>query len=278
MFSCQFNLLSNYCDLFNLVFKKNLILPKFEFMTNYSFTSFLYMLLVYNSFLFSQTQQLNKEYYKAFDSLNNYQNIEVFNGLEYIDNYFDFERGNHKFYHDENTLVGDVIFNGQPYFGFKMKYELLSDFLVVEFTNQKLNYVILDSERVEEFVLDNDKFIRLPNKNELKGFYKNGFFKEVYKKNNYSLYVKYIKTMNDKIRDDKVFYVFSEKKFYVLSYQDKLYRINKLKDVVNVLPLKKNQIQKFYRNYKKLYKINREKFFENLLESIDNQVVSNVSE
>src|SRR5690606_22294792 len=96
-------------------------------MTNYSTTFFLYILLI-PTFIFSQSELLNKEYYKSFDSFNTYYNIEVFNGSEHIDTYLEFKKGNHKFYHSENFLSGSVFYNGQPYHDFNMKYDLLNDF------------------------------------------------------------------------------------------------------------------------------------------------------
>lgn len=240
-------------------------------------TNVLLIFLFISNFIFSQKEIPNKEYYVSFDSFNTYYNTGIFNGLEHVDTYLDFEKGNHKFYHDDGFLLGSIVYDGQPYYNIKMKYDLLNDFLLIEYINQKVNYINLDTKLVSEFTLDEGKFIHLPEDNELENFYRNGFFKEVYKDNSYSLFAKYVKQKNERIHGKKVFYVFDEQNIYVLFYQNEYYRISKVKDIAEILPLKKRQILEFYKNYKKLYKNNREQFLERLFENLDNIKTNSVN-
>jgi hypothetical protein len=237
-------------------------------MTSYSTTILVTFLFLFN-FIFSQTDKSEKEYYVSFDSFNTYYNVVVFIGLEHEDAYLEFKKGNHKFYHAENFLLGNIFFDGQPYYDFNIKYDLLNDFLLLEYTNQKFNYLRLNEELVDEFLLDGDKFIRLSENQQLNGFYKNGFFKEAYKGNNFTLYIKYIKNKTARFRNKNVYYVFDGHEIYIIYYNKFYYRINKVKDIIEVFPSKKKQIQDFYKNYKNLFKKNREEFLDRLFKNLE---------
>lgn len=217
----------------------------------------------------SQNDFQNKQHYKSFDSIHNYKNIGVFNGLEYVDIYLSYKNTSHKFYQSEEFLVGDVIYDGQPYYDLKMKYDLLNDLLLLEYVNQKANYLSLNTEFISEFSIAGDKFVHLSPNKELEGFYRNGFFIELYKSNTNSLYAKYIKTKSEKFEDKKVFYNFSDKKLYILYHQEKFYRIDRINDIIDVLPLSKDKIQEFHKKNKKLYKKDREQFLQKLFLNIE---------
>lgn len=236
---------------------------------NYSVTLFQCILLI-PTFLFSQSELLNKEYYKAFDSLTAHYNIEVFNGSEHVDVYLDFKKDNHKFYYSKYFLSGSVFYNGQPYHDYNMKYDLLNDFLLLEYKNEKINYLRLNEKFVDWFFLNGGRFIRLLENQELDGFYRNGFFKEAYKGNNFAVYIKLLKDKTAKFRDQKVYYAFDEDEIYILYYKNKYYRINKIKDITEILPSNKIQIQEFYKSYRKLYKQDREEFLERLFKTLEN--------
>ena len=247
-----------------------------KLLTSYSATFFLYILFI-PTYIFSQSELLNEQYYNSFDSFTTYYNIEVFNGKEHIDIYSEFKKGNHKFYHSDDFLLGSVFYNDQPYYDLNMKYDLLNDFLLLGYKNQKISYLRLNEDFVHEFSLDGDKFVRLLENPQLDGFYRNGFFKEVYKGNNYMFYIKYLKSKTSRSRDKKIYYVFDDQSIYILFYKNYYFRINKIKDVIKILPQNKDQIQKFYTNYRKLYKKDREQFLEKLFKNLENLGAFNIN-
>ncbi|WP_157805250.1 hypothetical protein [Confluentibacter citreus] len=237
-------------------------------MTNYPTTFFLHIFLISN-LIFSQSEISNNQNYKLFDSFDSYYNNGIFNGAEYVDRYMNFKKGNHKFFSKDEYILGDIIYNGQPYFNVKMKYDLLYDFLVVEYLNQMHNYLKLNNELVDEFKIEGYKFYKITENQDLTPFYGNGFFKEAYKGNNYTFYVKYLKSKSERFHNQRVYYVFGEQSIHVLFYNNHYYRISKIKDVMNLLQEKEDQIQKFYTNYRKLYKKDREQFLEKLFKNLE---------
>ncbi len=241
-------------------------------MVNYSNFLLLFSLFT-SSFLFSQNEPSNEEYYKVYDSFSSNQNNDLINGQEYIDLYYrNLRRDNHKFYNSDSFLEGSVVYRNQPYYGVKLKYDLLHDLIILESINQKVNHLSLNSESVTEFILEDSKFVRLPNKKDLEGFYRNGFFKEIYNSDNYTFYTKCIKDKSEVINDNLVKYTFRDKDIQVLLYKDNFYRINKIKNLISVLPFEKKEIKSFYKKNKKQYKKDREQFYKRLLYSLDTNI------
>ena len=74
------------------------------------------------------------------------------------------ENGNHKFYKIFEFVIGDIIYDGQPYYNIKMKYDLLEDQIIVNlFTNTGDNIFKLLSSKLNSFTINNSEFIKLSN-------------------------------------------------------------------------------------------------------------------
>lgn len=234
------------------------------------FLTFLLCVIFINS-INSQTNFFkgNNTDYKVYDSLIAYENSNIFNGLEYVDQYRSLNVKNHKFYNSYDYLNGFVIYNEQPYFNIKMKYDLLNDLVILEFVNKKVTSLSLNSSLVSQFVLNNNKFVKLDKTEVLAPFYGNGFFKEGYKGTLYSLFIKYRKKKIEKIRNKKVYYVFKDNEVYILFYKNKFYRINSKKDIVNAIPEREKEILDYYGSNKRLFKKNKQQFLLKLLTKLN---------
>lgn len=241
-------------------------------MANYSNFLLLFSLFT-SSFLFSQNELSNEAYYKVYDSFNSNQNNDLINGQEYIDLYYrNLRRDNHKFYYSDSFLEGSVVYRNQPYYGVKLKYDLLRDLIILESINQKVNLIVLNSESVTEFVLGESKFVRLHHNKDLASFYRNGFFKEIYNGDSYTFFIKCIKDKSEVISGNLVKYTYRDIDIPVLLYKNEYYRINKIKDLITVLSFKKKEIKLFYKKNKKQYKKDKEQFYKRLLYSLDTNI------
>ncbi len=214
--------------------------------------------------------EADKNYYIFQDSLLMDENKDVYNGLEYIDDHKSFTKEDHKFYKSYDFSSGFVMYNSQPYFNIKMNYDLLNDLLVIEFANSSLKKIRLNSTLVSEFKINNDRFVRLPEVQELEAFYGNGFFKNAMEGNHYSIFVKCIKKKVEKIRNYKIYYTFKDNRIYIVRYKDDFFRIDGIKDAIDAFPFMERQIKVFYKTNRKLYKMNRGQFLERLFRSLDN--------
>ncbi len=237
------------------------------------YTHLLFLLfLFYISISFSQEDSKTSSYYSVFDAYTAYENKGVFNGLEHIDEFPEMPlkaESNHKFYGAFNFSKGYVLYNGQPYYNLKMKYNLLHDLVLLQFTNKKVNQVKLSSGLISEFVLLEGKFVRLENNKVLKPYYKNGFFKEAFSGNAFSLFVKYDKEKLEDFRNRKVYYRFLMHQFYFLKYQDSFHKINSKRDIIKLLPNLEKPIKRFFKKSPKLFRKNKELFLANLFRDLD---------
>ncbi|MFI1771945.1 hypothetical protein [Thalassobellus citreus] len=216
----------------------------------------------------AQSEFFKKEYFEVYDSIDLYQNNNVFNGLEYIDNYISLSVENHKFYGSSDFLKGYIIYNDLPHFNVKMKYDLLNDLVILEFVNIKVTNLSLNSSLVSQFVLNNAQFVRLPQIEILRPFYVNGFFQVAYNGPNYTLYVKYKKSKIEKLRNKKVYYTFKSNEVYVLFYKNKYLKINSKKNIIEAIPERETEISNYYKFNKRLYKKSKHQFFVKLFTSL----------
>ncbi|XMO86714.1 hypothetical protein AAFN75_00110 [Algibacter sp. AS12] len=230
---------------------------------------FFYLICILHGFAQSNLVVENTEHYKVYDSFLSYENNNVFNGLEYIDDYRSLDIKNHKFYASSDFLSGFIVYNEQPYYNAKMKYDLLHDLVILEFVNNKVANLSLNSNMISQFVLNDDKFVRLPKTTSLLPFYENGFFKEAYKGEEYELYVKYKKEGIQKLSKNKVFYVFKDHEIYVLFYKNIYLKINSKKDIIELIPEKKAEISDYFNSNRRLYKKNKYQFFVKLFTNLN---------
>ncbi|GAA3596257.1 hypothetical protein Q4Q39_08060 [Flavivirga amylovorans] len=229
---------------------------------------------------FSQAKSSTETYYKLFDSFFEYDNSSVFNGLEYVDHYPGTLRTietNNKFYKSFNFQKGFVIYDGQPYYDLKMKYDLLNDLVILEYVNKKVNYLSLNSTIINQFELMGGKFIRLENNPVLNSIYGNGFFEEKYKGKLSSLYIKHKKNKFERLRGKTVSYVFKTYKFYVVNIKDEFYRIDSKKDILKALPFKEKEIRAYYSKNKVVLRKDKDLFLVGLLKSLDASHLSKIS-
>ncbi|MEW4923993.1 hypothetical protein [Algibacter sp. 2305UL17-15] len=230
------------------------------------------LLLISTHLSFSQSKSQVETYYNLFDAFIPYENRDIFNGSEYIDEYPELvtkAKTNNKFYGSYNFVKGYINYDGQPYFNLEMKYDLLRDLVVLEFVNKKVNYLSLNSTLVNEFEILGAKFVRLENNSVLNSNYRNGFFKEAFNGKAFSFYVKYRKDKRQDLSEKKERYVFNEHQFYFVQHDKKFYRITSKKDILKAFPSYQKEIRLFYRKNPVLRRTSKAQFFTNLFMYLD---------
>lgn len=221
------------------------------------------------NFCLSQNSDSKEKYYKYYDLFMAYENKNIFNGLEYTDEYPSISTNSHKFYQQFDFYNTTIIYDGQPYFDIKAKYHLLDDILLIEYVNNKINYLKLNSNMISQFMLNNRSFVKLNNTKALKPFYKNGFFEVSYQDDNYSLYTKRIKNKIKRIQNEKLYYVFTEEKVFILAFKNQFFRIRSKNDLKRSMPDKNIYIEAFYNLNKNLYSNNRLQFVIKFLRNLN---------
>ena len=217
-------------------------------------TLYLSIFLIINQInSFSQTNEKNLGIW--YDNIVGEENLNIFNGsYNYIRERTISDTINP--YFSKDFIEGTVNYSEQLYDSVLMKYNSNTDNLVIKPKKLDNFYsLILNSEKVKGFILDNKHFINA-SKNEVlsKNNFK-GFFEEI-KDKNFTIYIKHYKSKSDKIYDKRVFVTFQKNETYYLYLEDKINEIKSEKDLIEIFPNLKKEINNFKNDNKIAKKYN----------------------
>ncbi len=237
-------------------------------------TKLLFFSLLLSSFFLSSQSSTkeNQKTYISFDKYLGVENIDLSNGIIEENEYRSIYNNNHQFFKSLDFLPGSVHYNNQSYFGLSLKYNIYEDEVLVKLPN-KYGAVTLKllKSKVENFVIDSHKFIRVDSvtstNDELKGFYE-----VLLEKKNVVLYKKYDQAKRDVIENRKVFYHFLNKNSYILYYKDVYYKVNTKNALSKILPDHKKTIRNFYTKNKALYKLKPDSFMTSLVRKVYSEI------
>lgn len=156
----------------------------------------------------------------------------------------------------DNWEPGKVVYDNILYENILMKYDLVTDQLVVVSKQKASAPLSLYSPRVKEFSFAGLKFIY---SNEVSGMasLKKGIYQELVK-GRASAYCKSEKTIWERISGDRLQRSFEEKKRYYIVKDNRSYLITTKKDLVNALKDQKKGVQDILKNKKMKFRINIE--------------------
>ncbi|MFK7811681.1 MAG: hypothetical protein AB8B59_04250 [Maribacter sp.] len=221
----------------------------------------------------SQGQEDSVVYYNVFDEVVGIANTNLYQGVIYTQKY---RTINDKtpFYTSIKFLKGSVVYDGQPYHGLDLKYDIFEDQLLL-----KLNSITsiektlqLKWDYIDEFEILGHRFVKLlsdsiPTLN----YY--GFYEKSLSGSYFSMYQKFRKK-RIKIKDtDAIYYEFIKSKSeYVLHYKSKYHLINSRKEVVALFPQFKKEIHKFYGTVRNLRSNDMDSFMVALMKKIESLI------
>ena len=222
--------------------------------------------------------QLNdkRAYYNWFDDQVGIENTALFNGIRYKELY----RVNgdlHKFYKSPDFLIGDVIYQGQPYFDQQLKYDLYEDQIIVQLTSQSGSSIMkLIKDQIDAFQIEGKQFYHLrdlevyKSKEIIDDFYElmhEGKALRLFKKN---------KKIQNKVLEKKVvYYQFRAKDEYYLLYEDVFYPVKSKSDFLKIFPNNKKQINDYFASNKYLMKTDYDAFMLQAAVKVDAALISN---
>lgn len=206
---------------------------------------FFNLFLYYHQYLYAQNNDGLSNYYSEFDQYMGIENSELNIGSIYNNKYRTFDKS-HPFYATYDYIEGTILYNNQFYQN-QFKYDVFNDLIVVQyFESENTSNLCLISERIKNFTLGLDVFMRLDYHIDLKGIYRNGFFESVYSGELYQFYIKHIKTYQNKIIFNLERNQFVDENIYLIKFNERYYEINKKRDLLNLFPDKKGEIDSFF--------------------------------
>jgi hypothetical protein len=169
----------------------------------------------------------------------------LYNGILWANKYHKFEGDQYLF--SDIFLPGSLSFNNHQFRNLEIRYDILSDEIMIPRDRDVI--VQLNKEMVDSFTLVFEKkvyrFLNFRNDSLLGS---GGYFNVLYKGRS-ALYVKYNKSITTVITDKSDGY-FNQIVHLFLVMDGKDYKINRLKDIMNLVPGANEQIRKFIRSKK----------------------------
>lgn len=222
-------------------------------------------LFFYSVSFYSQNQNSKSTHYKWFDAIIGISNTGLINGTEFKEKYRTIE-GNNQYFLMYDFLPGQLVYGGQPYFDIAMKYDVNSDNLIIKLTNTTSGQfaIQLIKDNVEKFEIDKHVFIN-SDFLDLSVSDKNGFFEVLFLSKNISAYKKHIKNKEERKNDRFAYTKFVYRNKFLVNYNNKLHTINSKKNLTQLFPEQKKNINTFYSKNRPLMKSDYDKFLIKLM-------------
>lgn len=231
-----------------------------------NFPSFL-LIIITLSFVFPVQSQSN--YYKAYDSIIGYNQTNLYNGLRYVDTYMA-TPDNHKFFDKHTFVPSEIRYDGQSYYDVNLKYDLLTDVVVLQPSGEKsfLSIELLKNV-VDYFKMGNHEFYNLTDEVATSDLKFSGFFELLYSGTSVKLYSKHVKEVSERYKNRKINYIFNKSTYFFVEHNQQFYQVDSKKDFTRLFPNKEAQISTLYDDYKLLIKNNPTEFMKRLAAILD---------
>jgi hypothetical protein len=165
----------------------------------------------------------------------------IFNGSQYEGYKVSFNDG-HPYYKNDVLEKGNIIYDHVAYENVGMLYDLVRDLIVVQDSTHRIQLV---NERINEFNLYGDRFIRIEKKESRSALIATGFYNVMYV-GNIGLYKKVVKRIREKISNtNELTALFEVTNYYYIKKDNVFYTIDKKKDVLRLFKNKQKEIERY---------------------------------
>jgi hypothetical protein len=152
-----------------------------------------------------------------------------------------------KFFGSPDFLKGSVIYDGKPYYDLDLKYDVFEDDVLLKLEDRLGGFTLkLFKDKISAFTIDGHAFTKVSDTTSEIG--NTGFYEVVIDNDQFKLFTKHSK--RDIVRKDRKtrYYEFIDlKKQQLLFYNGAHYVIRRKKDLIELFPQLKKEIDSFYR-------------------------------
>jgi len=230
---------------------------------------FLPALVLVGTIAVAQTAD-NTSLYTKFDNSVVKNNLGINNGTIHINAMRSADDTN-RYYPADRYSIGTIVYDGQPYTGVSLKYDILKDVIIAKTADEKGNLGInLITEKTQWFTLNGKKFVNLNYDHKSPKF--TGYYEEDILTGKLSFYTKYRKDNIEVLRNDGVFYKYAASNNFIFRYQNQLFPINSQSDATRAFPQLQKKISDFFERNTALERSDKKLFFMTLLKQLDNSL------
>jgi hypothetical protein len=220
--------------------------------------------------IFQTYSQTNSEIllYTKFDSIVGKENLGLNNGPLALYPYKTIGENN-MYFKSSKFTIGNLVYDGQPYFDTKLKYDIYKDQLILNPAEQPEQIGIsLIQDKTDSFSIYGKNFIRITKSQTALPDFTSGYYEIIKIGKNFDLLVRHHKDMLKEINDEGVYYSFHENYQYYIEYNETFYQVNNKSSIVKIFPENKKSINAFYQKNRSLSKTDYIQFINSLMISI----------
>ena len=222
-----------------------------------------------------QSRQEQSAYLSWFDKQVGLENTALYEGIVYREMYRTIN-DKVKFYRTAQWLNGSVVYSGQLFTNLELKYDVFEDRLLIK----KLDRLgggpmLLFKDKVTSFTIDGTEFVNISDPKIDRLF--NGYC-ELLWSNQVRLLAKHRK--KDFVRKDRSasYHEFIDRnKEYMLEIGNNHFPINKKRDLQQLFPDLKKEIDSFFQKNKRLRSRDIDAFMISLVQALENQIVQDTN-
>ncbi|WP_166521933.1 hypothetical protein [Flagellimonas ochracea] len=203
------------------------------------------------------------------DTKTGIENTGLFDGEVHVEEYRTINE-NTQYFPEPYFIPARVQYGGQWFYDVQLKYDVFNDQLVARVPNDIGGLAIrLFKNDIAEFRFGQAHFINFEKL--VKNSKQNGFFRKVHHSDEYVLLAKPSKKRLQRRDRNRIYYEFVDaKNEYVLVNGGAVMEIGNMKDLVDFLPEREQEIESFYRTNKRLHSSDRESFLLALIKQLEN--------
>ncbi|WP_411030553.1 hypothetical protein [Spongiimicrobium sp. 3-5] len=220
---------------------------------------------------FSQSQSINndKDHYLWFDEAVGMENTGLVNGVVYDEKYRMINEKT-KFFLSREFLPGSVTYDGQTYYDLELKFDVFDEDVLLKLPNRLGGITLkLIKDKVDAFVIDGHRFVKL-NAKDSEEKTLSEFYEVMNNSSAFTLFKKHRKKDFNRKDQRKIYFEFVDiRGVFVLLYNNTYYSISKKKDVIEIFPEYKKEIDAFYERVRSLRNSDPDKFTLSLMNRID---------
>jgi hypothetical protein len=213
--------------------------------------------------------------YAKFDSIVGKENLGLNNGPLALNPYKTIGENN-MFFKNNKYSIENLVYDNQPYFNVKLKYDIYKDQLILNPPQQPEHIGInLIQDKTDSFTLHGKNFIKITKSQTAIPDFISGNYEIIKIGKNFNLFIKHHKDILKGINEEGVYYSFHDNYQYYIEYNGKFYETNNKTSIVKIFPESKKNINAFYQKNRSLSKTDYNQFINSLMISIYDSSINN---
>lgn len=238
-----------------------------------------YVFVLFFVFFFSIRTycQNNSEipFYTKFDSIVGKENLGLVNGAIALSQYRTIGENN-MFLKNNKFTYGNLIYDGQPYYNAKLKYDIFKDQLILNPPGSPEHIGInLIQDKTTSFSIYDKNFLKINKSQTSLPEFETGYYEIIKIDKKFNLYIKHHKDIQKEVNEEGVYYSFHEKNQYYIELNDLFYIINTKSEIIKIFPKCKKTINTFFQKNRSLSKTDTNLFMNSLMIAINDSSISN---